>query len=423
MKNDIGLLPHSAESGTSETKQPSGALAGLTVVDFGQMVSAPWCARLFADYGADVIKVEPPQGDAARHVGPYPGDQPHPERSGLFFINNTNKRGIVCDVTKDAGRELFLRLLTRADVLIENNLPPQMREWGLNYEQLAAINPELVVISITPFGQCGPYSDWNGYDLNAFHLTAAGSRYCGRPEDMPLKHGTFSADYFGAAVGAAWGLAAVYGRTLTGGGQQVDVSCSEAIAALFVGSQNIGGYAQDGRFDLRNGTDMGQNAPATILPCRDGYVWMLVIEESQWKGLRRVMGDPEWARLEMFNSRQARAENADLIYDRIREWCAQHNKLDIQERAQAEGCPITAVYTVDEVARQPHLIGRGQFVEIKHAEIGWVRTLGAPFRLPASPGGPCRPAPLLGEHSAQIWCELLGVSLAQFERLRRQGVI
>lgn len=406
-----------------EAARPVGALAGLTVIDFGQMISGPFCARLFADYGADVIKVELPGGDAARRAGPFPEDRRHPECSGLYFINNTNKRGVVCDVGTEAGRDLFLRLIAKADVLIENNSPAQIRDWRLDYPQIAAVNPDLVMISITPFGQTGPYSKWKGYDLNAFHLTAAGSRYCGNPEEMPLEHGTFSADYFGAVAGAAWGLGAVFGRGLAGGGQHVDVSCAEVIAATFVGGQNIGGYAQDGRFDLRSGVGMSQAAPATILPCRDGHVWILTIEQSQWQGLCRAMGNPEWATLELFNDRQVRAENADILYSFIREWTMQHDKMEIMEKCQAEGCPITAVYTVEEVARQPHLAVRGQFTAVEHSLLGLVRTLGAPFRLPACPGGPRRPAPLLGEHSAQIWGGVLGLSNDELARLHAQNVI
>ncbi len=390
------------EDPVAETLRAQGALAGITVVDFGEMVSGPYCAKLFADYGANVIKVELPEGDAARRAGPFPGDRPDPERSGLYFICNTNKRGVTCDVRTEAGREQFLQLLGRADVLIENRPPAQMREWGLDYAQLAAANPDLVVISITPYGQTGPYSEWKGTDLNAFHLTGSGSRYCGRPGEMPLKHGTFSADYFGAVAGAAWGLAAVFGRALVGGGQHLDVSCAEAIAAVFVGGQNIGGYAQDGRFDRRTGVGMSQAAPATILPCRDGHAWILAIEDNQWKGLCRAMGDPEWASLEMFNNRQVRAENGDILCAFIREWSAQHGKLEIMEACQAEGCPVTAVYTVEEVAQQAHLAARRHFVDIEHPTLGRLRTLGAPFRLPASPGGPRRAAPLLGEHTPEI---------------------
>lgn len=400
-----------------------GALAGIKVLDFGQMVSAPYCAKLFSDYGAEVVKVELPQGDAARTMGPFPGDQPHPEKSGLYFINNTNKRGITCDVARPAGRELFTRLLAWADVLIENNLPQTMSAWGLDYASIAAINPRLVAISITPFGQTGPYSAWNGYDLNSYHLSGASSRYCGRPGEMPLQHGTFSADYFGAVAGASWGLAAVYGRDLVGGGQQVDVSCAEAIAAAFIGGQNIGGYAQDGRFDKRTGVGLPQGAPATIMPCKDGHVWMLALEPGQWNGLRKVMGDPGWADLDMFQNMKTRAENADVIYSFLLEWTMQHTKMEIQQKCQAAGCPITAVYTVAEAAEQPHLKARDYFVDMQHPELGELKNLGAPFKLPASPGGPTRPAPLLGQHNDEVYGGLLGLAASEIAALRKEGVL
>ena len=400
-----------------------GALSGIRVLDFGQMVSAPYCAKLFSDYGADVVKVELPPGDAARSVGPFPGDVPHPEKSGLFFINNTNKRGVTCDVATAAGRDLFARLLRWADVLVENNLPQQMSAWGLAYPQLQAINPRLVVVSITPFGQTGPYSGWNGYDLNAFHLSGASSRYCGRPGEMPLEHGTFSADYYGAVTGAAWGLAAVYGRDLVGGGQQVDVSCAEAIAASFVGGQNIGLVAQDGRFDKRTGVGMPLGAPATIVPCKDGHVWMLALERGQWEGLCKVMGDPEWASLEIFNDMYVRAQNADIMYSFIQEWTAGHTKMEIMEKCQAAGCPITAVFTIEEAAEQPHLKARDYFVDIEHPDLGRIRNLGAPFKLPASPGGPTRPAPRLGEHNDAVYGELLGLTAGELASMHAGGVV
>ena len=401
----------------------TGALDGIKVVDFGQMVSAPFCAKLFSDYGADVIKVELPEGDSARHTGPFPEDVPHSEKSGLFFVNNTNKRGVTCDVRTDAGRALFKRLLEWADVLIENNLPRQMREWGLDFDSLASLNDDLVVISITPFGQTGPYSGWNAYDLNAYHLSGASSRYCGRPGEAPLEHGTFAADYFGAVSAAAWGLAAVYGRSMVGGGQQIDVSCAEAIAAAFVGGQNIGGYAQDGRFDKRTGVGMPLGAPATIMPCKDGHVWMLALEVGQWQGLKEVMGNPEWADMDLFDDMLTRAQNADIIYPFIEEWTMQHGKMEIMEKCQAAGCPITAVFTVAEAAEQPHLAARDYFVDIEHPELGRVKNLGAPFKLPASPGGPSSAAPLLGQHNAEVYGEILGLGSAELAQLESDGTI
>jgi crotonobetainyl-CoA:carnitine CoA-transferase CaiB-like acyl-CoA transferase len=379
-----------------------GALSGITVVEIGEQVSAPYCAKLFADYGADVVKIEPPAGDVTRTWGPFPGDRPDPEKSGTFFFLNTNKRGVTLDLASDRGRELARTLIRRADVVIENHRPGALAALGLDYATLAADHPALVMISITPFGQTGPYSDWLGTDLNAFHLSGASSRYCGRPGEAPLMHGTFAADFYGAVAAATWGLGAVYGRERAGGGQHVDVSCAEAIAATFVGGQNIGGYAQDGRFERRTGVGMPLGAPATILPCKDGHVWMLALEPGQWNGLGRVMGNPEWMTVDIFQDMYQRAQNADAIYPLLVEWTMEHGKQEIMDRCQAEGVPVTAVYTIAEAAEQAHLRERGYLIEIDHPALGRIRDIGAPFKLPASPGGATRPAPLLGQHNDEI---------------------
>lgn len=378
-----------------------GALNGLRVVELGGGVSAAFCARLFADYGADVVKVEAPSGDITRQWGPFPGDRPDREKSGLFFFLNTSKRSVTLDLDAETDRARFLALVAGADVLIENEPPRRMRALGFDYATLARTNPDLVAISISPFGQSGPYADWNGYDLNAYHLSAAGHRYCGRAGEAPLQHGTFSAEFFGGYVGAAWGLAFLHGRSQSGGAH-LDVSCAESIAALFVGGQNIGAYAQTGRFERRTGIGMPLGAPATILRCKDGYVWMLALETGQWAGLRHAMGEPEWAQLEMFDDMFVRAQNAEMIYPLIEQWMENLTKQEVMDLCQANGCPSTALYTVAEVAALPHLAERGYFVDLEHPRMGKVRTLGAPVLLPACPGGPRRPAPLLGEHNAEV---------------------
>lgn len=379
------------------------ALEGIRVVELGGGVSAPYCAKLFADYGADVVKIEAPgTGDRSRSWGPFPADEPDREKSGLFHCLNTNKKSVTLDANDSGDREKIRSLISGADVLIENNTPEQMREWLLDYATLRDLNPRLVMISITPFGQTGPYADWKATDLNAFHISGASSRYCGRPDEAPLEHGTFAADYFGAVAAASWGLAAVYGRTNTGVGQQVDVSCAEVIAATFVGGQNIGGYAQDGKFERRTGVGMPLGAPATIVPCKDGHVWMLALEPGQWNGIAKVMGDPEWMQTEMFQDMFSRAENADLIYPLIEEWTMKHGKHEIMERCQAEGAPVSAVFTVAEAVEHPHLREREYIVELEHAALGRVRMLGAPFKLSQSPGGPKRAAPLLGADNDAI---------------------
>ncbi len=400
-----------------------GALDGIRVLEFGEAVSAPFCARLFADFGADVIKVERPAGDVARRWGPFPtggrvggpktgenADLQEPssagvdlEKSGLFFFLNTGKRSVVVDPAQPRERERLAELVRRAHVLIENQPPGALDRLGLGDDALSKLNSSLVVISISPFGRTGPYAQWKGCDLNAYHLTAAGSRYCGRPGEPPLEPGTFTADFFGGYTAAAWGLAAVLGRERDGRGRHLDVSCAEAIAALFVGCQNIGAYAQDGVFERRTGVGMALGAPATIMPAKDGYVWMMALEPGQWDGLRRAMGNPDWAEPEIFRDMFTRAQNADVLYSLIEQWTRKHTKQEIMDLCQANGCPTTALFTVDEVATHPHLIERQAFVDLEHPRLGRVRTMNAPIRLPACPGGPRSPAPLLGEHTSAVF--------------------
>jgi len=383
-----------------------GALAGIRVVELGEGVSAPFCARLFADYGAEVIKVEPAGGDVARRLGPFPGDDPHPEKSGLFFFLNTSKRSVELDPGRPEDRATLLALVASADLVVENLSFPGIRAWGLDPAAIVGAQPGLVWISITPYGRTGPYAGWNARDLNAYHLSAAGHRYCGRPGEPPLQHGTFSAEFFGAYVAAAWGLGAILGRDKTGGGV-LDVSCAEAIAALFVGAQNIGALAQDGKWERRSGVGMRLGAPATILPCKDGYVWMLALEVGQWNGLRRAMGNPDWAEPEMWQDMFARAQDADILYPLIEDWTREHTKQEVMDLCQSNGCPTTALFTVGEMAELPHLRERGFWHTLSHAVLGSVRTMGPPVRLPACPGGPSRPAPLLDEHRVEVLREAI----------------
>jgi len=378
-----------------------GALAGFRVVELGEGVAAPFCARLLADYGADVVKVEAPGGDAARRLGPFPGDAPHPEKSGLFFFLNTNKRSIVLDPATKAGGDVLRDLVASADAVVESLPLATLRAWRVDPAAQVAARPGLVWISVTPFGRTGPYAGWKARDLNAYHLSAAGHRYCGLPGEPPLEHGTFSAEFFGGYVAAAWGLGALLGAKKTGG-CHLDVSCAEAVAALFTGAQNIGALAQDGKWERRSGVGMRLGAPATILPCKDGYVWMLALEPGQWNGLRKAMGDPEWAEPEMWQDMFARGRDADVLYPLIEEWTLERTKQEVMELCQANGCPTTALFTVGEMAELPHLRERGFWRTLSHTELAAVRTMGPPVRLPACPGGASRPAPLLGEHEGEI---------------------
>lgn len=396
-------------SGTTEwptnpgMTNPGDALAGVRVVELASGVAGPFCARLFADYGAEVVKIEAPgSGDETRSWGPFPGDEPDLEKSGTFFFLNTNKQSVVLDLETPVGRERLLGWIDEADVLVSSHPADRLEALGLAPDRVSARNPGLVTIALTPYGLTGPLAGWKGYDLNAYHFSACGSRYCGRPDAEPLEHGTFSADFFAGYAAAAWGLACLLGRHRIGGGQRLDVSSAEVVAALFVGALNVGGYAQDGRFDRRvGGSGMGLAAPAGLVACRDGHVLVIALEKAQWHGLRAALGDPEWARPELFDDMWERGRNSDLIYALLAEWARERSKEEIMALCQRHGCPVTAVYTMADLAAHPHLAARGSLAVLEHPKLGRVRTLGAPIRLPDCPGGPRTPAPLLGEHAGR----------------------
>lgn len=390
-------------SGDGPGASADGVLVGRRVLELGSGVSAAFCARLLADYGADVLKVESREGgDETRRWGPFPGDRPDPEASGSFVFLNTGKRSATLSPDHAGDRARLAALLAEADLFVVNECPAGLRAWDLDPATLAERFPRLVTIALTPFGLSGPYADWNAHDLNAYHLTACGSRYCGRPGEPPLEQGTFSTEFFGGFAGAAWGLAALLGRERAGGGQLLDVACAEVVAALFVGAQNIGAFAQDGRYEKRSGRGMSLAAPATILPCADGHVWIIALETAQWHGLRRAMGDPEWARVELFDDMFERGRNADVLYPLIEAWTRQHSKHEIMARCQAEGCPATAVFTTADLGGSEHLWQRGALVRRDQPGLGRHAALAPPVRLgdglPRSP----RPAPSLGAHDA-IW--------------------
>ena len=377
-------------------------LEGLTVIELGDRVAAPYCGRLFAESGARVIKIESPAGDVSRSWGPFKGDRPDPERSGLFHFLNAEKQSVVLDLERAADREHFRALTFSADILIESWQPGTLTRLSLDHGALARENPNLVMLSLTPFGQSGPYRNWKGYDHNAYHLSGSGHRYCGRPGQPPLEQGTFLADFYAAIAGAAFALAAVYGRDVAGGGQHLDLSTAELLAATMVGGWNVPGYRRHGYVNKRTGIGLS-GAPASILPCADGHAWVFALEPGQWKGLAKVMGNPEWMELEIFDDLWKRGAERDVVYPLIEEWTRTQSKWEVMELCQAAGSPSTAVMTVAEFAQHPHIVGRG-FIRSTGGEDGEepMPDLGAPFRPSKGRIGLARRAPRLGEHTHEV---------------------
>ena len=401
------------------------ALQGIRVIELGDYISAPFCARLLADLGAEVIKVEAPdRGDTSRRNGPFPNDEPNAEASGLFLFLNTGKSGITLDVDTSTGKKMFLRLLEDADVLVENLPPGHLEKLKLDYPSINEQFPRLVVTSITPFGQTGPYKDYAGYDLN---LQAAGGISIGigmtnrPPLAMPLSQG----DFMAGLAGAASTLLAILAREGTGKGQWVDVAGSQVLAVLISFAYFLPNFIYRGVAGTRKGRRGGEAYfPNTIMPCKDGFVCLYPLQMPQYLRFLEMIGSPDWQENNRYRDRRAMAEQypeeAEAL---IAPWFMERTKEEIFSLCMEHKVPCAPVRTIQEVVEDPHLNHRGFFVDVDHPTAGKLTHPGSPFRLSRTPAEIGGPAPLLGQHNADIYGGRLGLSREEMGRLRMAGVI
>ena len=400
-------------------------LDGIRVVEVGEMVSAPYCARLMAALGAEVIKVEPPEGDGARANGPFPGGEPHLEKSGLFLAMNLDKKGVTLDVTSAEGTRVFRRLVARSDVLVENGPPGWLGELGLGYDSLRKENPGLIMVSITPFGQDGPYRDYMTHDLNRWHAGGWGYLWKERGADgVPgrLVSGPGFLPGFQAAYNALTAtLGALYFRDMGGEGQHIDVSEQESMAFIL-----------NGAFPVYNGLNrihgkdvaIPASVPSGVLPCRDGYVLISAIEYHQWEGLVKMLGEPEWSREDWADSVEGRRLNHDIINAFMMEWLEDKDVDWVVKKAIEHRIPASPVgVTAEHLYGDEHLQERGFFEEIEHPKAGRLRYPSAPFRFSGTESGTRVSAPLLGQHNSEVFGKLLGLSAGDLARLKREGTI
>ncbi|MDP2954477.1 MAG: CoA transferase [Chloroflexota bacterium] len=403
------------------------ALDGVRVVECGRWVSGPFCAKLLADLGAEVIKVEEPvEGDPSRRHGPFPQDVPHPEKSGLFLYLNTNKLGITLDLATPAGKALLHRLAAEADILIEDCPPQEAEKLGLDWESLRRVNPRLVVIAITPFGLTGPYRDYKAYHLNSFH--ASGQGYIlpwGSPnlEREPVKGGGLVGDYDTGVNAALATLAAFYWAMATGEGQLVDISQQESLMALE--RIEMGRYPNDGvnPSRLAEAGYAGGRMVGGVMACRDGYVVLTPAQERQWRALVELMGNPEWASGEKARDEFARSRNAAELNRLIAAWMADKPKDWVYHCGQALGCPIGTVNSAEDLLHSQQLAARGFFVDIDHPKAGKLKYPSAPYRFSKTPWAAARPAPLLGQHNQEVYGGRLGHSDLELKKMREGGII
>ena len=371
-------------------------LEGLRVLEIGTFVSAPYCGKLFAGYGAEVIKVEPPGGDLSRAHGPFKDGLPNPETSALFLYLNTGKKSVVLDIGAPEGRRQFLELVKTADVVIENFRPADMRRLGLTYETLSAANPRLVVISITAFGQDGPYADYESNNLVAFAM--GGQMFMtGTQDGGPLKNGGYQADYQGGLNAFSAGMLAVLAAERDGLGQHVDVSVQQCMAPIL--EATIPYYTYMGRWaGLRRGNHMASFIG--IYPCADGHLGIHIMARN-WKPFTDAIGRQDLFDDPRFVTQAARAQNNDDLMAEFYAWAAGETKHDIYRRAGAGRAPIAFVHTMDDLLTSPQLESRGFIQRIDHPVAGEAAYPGPPWWI-GPDGWSHQRAPLLGEHTAEV---------------------
>jgi len=403
------------------------ALTGVKVLEYANFIAGPYCGKLLADLGAEVIKIEKPVvGDEARQYGPFPQDLPHPERSGLFLYLNTNKLSITLNTEAATGTKILKELLKESDILIEDNPPTVMERLGLDYAKLEKVNPGIIMVSITPFGQSGPYRDYKGYAINCSAL--GGQSVCaGEPGREPLTPPLSLGHYQSGAAGAVAALAALFTRELTGKGQQADISEAQVWATLHTGNQ-VSAYVMHGLKRMRWGHRTPGVYPYTILPCQDGYVSMIAIQGYQWKRFLELIGDgevPDWyANDPRFKERrEISLKYADEMDALLAPWLMSHTKEEIYSLCREKRIPFAPVKNIKEVVNDSHLEVREYFVEVEHPATGPLKYAGAPYKLSETPWKVDNPAPLLGEHNEEVYCQRLGYSREELSQLRRGEII
>jgi formyl-CoA transferase len=390
------------------------ALAGLRVIDLTQAMAAPFCTMNLADLGADVIKVEPPAGEDMRR-----GSASKNGHSGTFVTINRSKRGITLDLKQPAGVEVMHRLVRTADVFVQNYRPGAARRLGVDHETLAAINPRLIYCSISGFGATGPYASRGGYDLIAQGMSGIIS-VTGDEDGAPAKAGVPLSDLSAGLFGAYGILCALEHRARTGEGQLVDTSLLEAAMALTVREATESWVT--GRAPRALGSADRLAAPAQALRASDGWFTVSAGDDGRFAALCRAIERPELGADPRFTGPGDRRRHRDALVAELERTTAKETRAHWLARLERVGVPAGPVNTYPEALADPHALARDMIVDLVHPGAGPIKALGVPVKLSGTPGAVDRPAPLLGQHNAEILTEL-GYSESEQRTLKDNGVI
>jgi crotonobetainyl-CoA:carnitine CoA-transferase CaiB-like acyl-CoA transferase len=400
-----------------------GPLAGIRVIDVGTRISAPFCAGLLGELGADVIKVElPGEGDFMRTIGPFvpmEGGEDGPGYSLFWAVEGRGRRGVTCDLRKPEGQALFKRLAATADVLCENFRPGTMERWDLGPE---ALSDDLVYIRISVFGQTGPYAPRPGLDRlgiafgGLLHLT-------GEPDRPPVRPGVTVSDYLTGVFAAFAAVASLYARdTAGGGGEVVDAPLYGSVLRIL--EWTLAGYDHSGIVRRREGNRLAHSAPLDNYPTADGqYICIVAGSDANFARLCAAMERPDLVHDPRFASLADRAAHGDEINGLVATWTSGLTAEKITARCVEHDVPVGTAYSAADIFADPHMAARGDLVSVDDRVIGPVRQQ-APFpRLSRRPTPVPEGAPRLGEHNEEIWCGLVGLSEDELADYRARGIV
>lgn len=396
--------------------QPS--LSDIRVIELSQHISGPYCARLLAGWGAEVVKVEKPGGgDGARNTGVFPGGQPHLEKSALFLYLNTGKQSITLDLSSVSGAVILKQLVKAADVLVENFQPGVMSSLGLEYTALEEVNPRLVMTSITSFGQTGPYRDYRAASITSYAM--GGQMYvCGEAEREPLNTTASVPEYIGGLYGFIGTMLALQHRRETGVGQHVDVSIMECLAGSHQFTLTWPAYS--GVLLQRPGWP-GSRAPLSFFACADGYV-NLRLQGIDLSLLAYLFDMPELPDDPRFQTLEARTENIKALQTIAREKLAGMSKKEVFRIAGEWRALCGYVATPEDLLEDPQYLSRDIWTSVDHPAVGELPYPGSPVKMTETAWTTSR-APLLGEHNEEVYCSLLGYSGQELVQLRAVGIV
>ena len=393
-------------------------LGGVRVIEVGSQVSAPFCARLLADYGADVIKVETPgEGDEARRQGPFVGDDPHPEKSISFLYLNTNKRGVTLDLSTRTGQGILSRLVESADVLVENLPPAQSQALGLSSGFRGDIRPGLFVTSITPFGQSGPYRDLAATDIVTCALSGL-MYHSGDSDREPLRSALNQSLYVAGIDAAVATLVALFQRLTTGKGQHVDVSVMECMATHLVQAVPYYNYmgAIKGRRPVKG------SGIEELMPARDGYVVPSVQGSQPWSVFADLIGEED-LQDPRFASGPGRIEHGEELKDLLEKGLAKWDRKPLFQASGEKRLVFGMAQDAGDLIDCPHLAAREFFVDVDHPVAGAGKYPGLGPHLTGFDFQVRRPAPLLGQHNSEVFGGELGYSSLDLVQLRAGRII